>query len=87
MLEKYSKNKAFMFIQKRAQRNRLPRRKKTDSEAPIPEEYAYDEEEDGGAYADDAPSYKEHAFKFTAFEKVCDLLETPLISSAWPKKE
>lgn len=71
MLEKYSKNKSFMFIQKRAHKKKQPRRRNTESQAPIPEEYAYDEEEDEvGGYKDDAPSYSEHAFKFTAFEKV-----------------
>lgn len=77
MLEKFSKNKAFMFIQKRAHKKKNLPRRKTETEAPIPEEYAYDEEEEGGvgSYEEDAPTYQEHAFKFTAFEKVrCVLL-------------
>ncbi|KAK4685899.1 replication fork protection complex subunit TIMELESS/Tof1/Swi1, partial [Tremellales sp. Uapishka_1] len=69
MLEKYSKNKSFMFVRKkRAARTR--RKKAADNPAnsnPVPEEYV---DEEGDAEPDrDAPSYAEHAFTFTNFER------------------
>lgn len=78
MLDKYSKNKTFMFMRKRkaSRKKRLGAEKAkaaTDGEAPIPEEYAYSEEEDN-VPDKEAPSYAEHAFTFAAFEKVGTLM-------------
>lgn len=72
MLERYSKNKQFMFVRKqtakrkqnKAQRDREDR----DGVAPVPEEYENDSE-DEDLPAHDEPSYAEHAFTFTKFEK------------------
>nr|XP_018259274.1 topoisomerase 1-associated factor 1 [Kwoniella dejecticola CBS 10117]OBR81432.1 topoisomerase 1-associated factor 1 [Kwoniella dejecticola CBS 10117] len=73
MLEKYSKNKAFMFIRKKkAARKKRKQRdeamKEPDSTQNIPEEYGNEEEEALEPDAE-APSYAEHAFTFNAFEK------------------
>jgi replication fork protection complex subunit Tof1/Swi1 len=77
MLERYSKNKSFMFVRKRkAMRNK--RKKAKDAAATqstVPEEYGNDEEEEAEPDRD-APSYAEHAFTFTAFEKVGSLLDS-----------
>ncbi|RSH83343.1 Topoisomerase 1-associated factor 1 [Apiotrichum porosum] len=82
MLDKYSKNKTFMFMRKRkaSRKKRLGAEKAkaaTDGEAPIPEEYAYSEEEDN-VPDKEAPSYAEHAFTFAAFEKVESVTNTLL---------
>ena len=66
MLEKYSKTKTYMFVRKK-QRPVRRRQLKGDDTAPIPEEYENEEEVEPEP---DAPSYKEHVFTFTAFEKV-----------------
>ncbi|WOO84917.1 Topoisomerase 1-associated factor 1 [Vanrija pseudolonga] len=58
MLERYSKDNAYMYALKAH----------NTGEAPIPEEYANDEEEDIGP-DEDAPSYREHAFTFASFEQ------------------
>ncbi|WWC73002.1 uncharacterized protein I206_106966 [Kwoniella pini CBS 10737] len=73
MLEKYSKNKAFMFIRKKkAARKKRKQRdeamKEPESANKIPEDYGNEEEEAFGPDAE-APSYAEHAFTFKAFEK------------------
>ncbi|OCF79113.1 topoisomerase 1-associated factor 1 [Kwoniella mangroviensis CBS 8886] len=73
MLEKYSKNKAFMFIRKR----KAARKKRKEAEqstelnpdgSVMPEEYG-NEEEEALQPDKEAPSYAEHAFTFKTFEK------------------
>ncbi|ORX39175.1 timeless protein-domain-containing protein [Kockovaella imperatae] len=70
MLERYSKNKSFMFVRKRkAARRKRKAGEATQAPGPTAEEYAGDEEgEDDGAEKD-TPSYAEHTFTFQAFEK------------------
>lgn len=70
MLERYSKDNAYMYVRKRkaARRKRQALKANNTGEAPIPEEYANDEEEDIGP-DEDAPSYREHAFTFASFEQ------------------
>ena len=81
MLEKHSKSKTYMFIRKR----KAAKKKKAQEEsgaAPIPEDYVGEDEEAILRGDDDTPSYKEHAFTFQAFEKVCRKLEQPCPGSA-----
>jgi replication fork protection complex subunit Tof1/Swi1 len=69
MLERYSKTKTFMFIRKRkaARKKRKEIAENPEAVGTIP-----DEENEADLEADrDMPSYAEHAFTFTAFEKVC----------------
>lgn len=68
MLERYSKNKPFMFVKKTTKRKKNKAQLDRDGVAPVPEEYE-DDSEDEGIPDDDAPSYAEHAFTFTKFEK------------------
>lgn len=72
MLEKYSKSQAYMFVRKRKRANAKRKAPKSalDSAAPIPEEYAAGSDEDEEEADADAPSYAEHAFTFTSYEKV-----------------
>ena len=81
MLERYSKNKSFMFIRKRkaARRKRLAD-KNGESQGPTAEEYAGDDEEGDGGDDRDAPSYAEHAFTFQTFEKVSSFVLSGLSS-------
>lgn len=72
MLERYSKTKSFMFVRKRK-----AARKKRKEQAENPEAGATatggvpDEENEEDIQAErDMPSYAEHAFTFTAFERV-----------------
>lgn len=66
MLEKYSRNQQYMYIRKKK-----AARQKRKQIAPeingLPEEYIGEE---GDQPDRDAPSYAEHAFTFTSFEKV-----------------
>lgn len=78
MLEKYSKNKSFMFVRKR----RSARKKRKAAAAgegavpgTMPEEYGGDDEEDEEMQAmrgaeGDGPSYAEHKFTFESYERV-----------------
>lgn len=68
MLERYSKNKQFMFVKKTTKRKKNKAQTDRDGVAPVPEEYENDSE-DEGVPDDDAPSYAEHTFTFTKFEK------------------
>ncbi|TXT09069.1 hypothetical protein VHUM_02543 [Vanrija humicola] len=70
MLERYSKDNAYMYVRKRksAQKKRRALKALNTGEAPIPEEYANEEEEDIGP-DEDTPSYREHAFTFASFEQ------------------
>lgn len=71
MLEKYSKNKGFMYVRKKkARRANKKKKKQVDADGKdMPEEYGDDEGLDEGDR--DVPSYAEHQFTFTAFEQVC----------------
>ncbi|WVF65442.1 hypothetical protein IAT40_000170 [Kwoniella sp. CBS 6097] len=71
MLEKFSKNKAFMFIRKKkaARKKRQQNQQDPTESSGMPEEYGNEEEEALGGADQDAPSYAEHAFTFQAFEK------------------
>ncbi|ORY33101.1 timeless protein-domain-containing protein [Naematelia encephala] len=67
MLEKYSKNKAFMFVRKRkAARKKRKAIEALPETAALPEEYGNEEDVEPER---DTPSYAEHAFTFTSFEK------------------
>ncbi|OCF42971.1 topoisomerase 1-associated factor 1 [Kwoniella heveanensis CBS 569] len=70
MLEKFSKNKAFMFIRKKkaARKKRQQNLQNPAESSGMPEEYGNEEEEALGP-DQEAPSYAEHAFTFQAFEK------------------
>jgi len=72
MLEKYSKNKSYMFVRKR--RAAKSKRKADDARegsTAIHEDYNDEDEEAALLEADkDMPSYAEHAFTFQSFEKV-----------------
>lgn len=68
MLERYSKNKTFMFVRKSAKRKKNKAQADRDGVAPVPEEYEGDSE-DEGVPDDDEPNYAEHTFTFTKFEK------------------
>ncbi|WWC91099.1 uncharacterized protein L201_006040 [Kwoniella dendrophila CBS 6074] len=71
MLEKYSKNKGYMFIRKRkaARKKRKEAEKANEPNASgMPEEYG-NEEEEALQPDEQAPSYAEHAFTFKTFEK------------------
>ncbi|WVQ93115.1 hypothetical protein IAU59_000179 [Kwoniella sp. CBS 9459] len=70
MLEKFSKNKAFMFIRKKkaARKKRQQNLQNPAESGGMPEEYGNEEEEALGP-DQEAPSYAEHAFTFQAFEK------------------
>ncbi|WRT69168.1 uncharacterized protein IL334_006152 [Kwoniella shivajii] len=71
MLEKFSKNKAFMFIRKKkaARKKRKEAENLMDPTANgMPEEYG-NEEEEVLQPDQEAPSYAEHAFTFKSFEK------------------
>ena len=73
MLEKYSKNKSYMFVRKRkaARRKRKAAEANENGTAPIPEDYDGEDDGEGMEEPDrDAPSYAEHAFTFQAFENV-----------------
>lgn len=73
MLEKYSKNKGFMYVRKKKARRAVRKRKEDATEAgkEVPEEYVDEEEVAGVMEGDkDLPSYAEHQFTFTAFEQV-----------------
>lgn len=70
MLEKYSKSQAYMFVRKRKPRRRKLPPPSGTGEAPIPEEYQNDEEEDIGGEEEDRPEFAEHKFTFSAFERV-----------------
>lgn len=70
MLERYSKSQAYMFVRKRKpKRTRLPP-PSAAGEAPIPEEYQYDEEEEIYDEEHEKQEFAEHKFTFAAFEKV-----------------
>lgn len=69
MLEKYSKNKQLYVRKRKAARKKRKPAEVDGAQPPIPEEYAGEEEEDMEPDRDQ-PSYAEHAFAFTAFEKV-----------------
>ncbi|KAI9636791.1 topoisomerase 1-associated factor 1 [Dioszegia hungarica] len=72
MLEKYSKNKGFMYVRKKKARRAVRKRKEDATEAgkEVPEEYVDEEEVAGVMEGDkDLPSYAEHQFTFTAFEQ------------------
>jgi replication fork protection complex subunit Tof1/Swi1 len=74
MLERYSKTKSFMFVRKRK-----AARKKRKEQAENPESETVgsvpDEENEEDIQAErDMPSYAEHAFTFTAFERVSRVL-------------
>lgn len=70
MLEKYSKNKGYMFVRKKKARRAKKKAAQDAAEQgkEMPEEYAEDE----GALEEDkeGPSYAEHQFTFNAFEQV-----------------
>ncbi|GMK55868.1 hypothetical protein CspeluHIS016_0209240 [Cutaneotrichosporon spelunceum] len=70
MLEKYSKSQAYMFVRKRKPtRKKLPQPSSNGGEeAPIPEEYRNDEEEDFEEERE-RPQFAEHKFTFEAFER------------------
>ncbi|WVW79467.1 hypothetical protein I302_101436 [Kwoniella bestiolae CBS 10118] len=73
MLEKYSKNKAFMFIRKKkAARKKRKEAEQSNEPNPdgsgMPEEYG-NEEEEALQPDKEAPSYAEHAFTFKTFER------------------
>jgi replication fork protection complex subunit Tof1/Swi1 len=70
MLERYSKTKSFMYVRKRkaARRKRKEQAENPDGTLPVPDEDV-EHEEDLQAEKD-MPSYAEHAFTFTAFERV-----------------
>jgi len=72
MLEKYSKNKSYMFVRKRrAAKSKRKSNEGRDGSAPIAEDYDQEDEEAALLEADkDMPSYAEHAFTFQSFEKV-----------------
>lgn len=72
MLEKYSKNKSYMFVRKRrAAKSKRKGNEGRDGSAPIAEDYDQEDEEAALLEADkDMPSYAEHAFTFQSFEKV-----------------
>ena len=88
MLEKYSKNKSYMFIRKRKTVRRKRKAaeaadaagKEGEGSAPIPEDYQGVDEEETALAEKDAPTYAEHAFTFQAFEKVCSPI---LLQVAW----
>lgn len=67
MLERYSKTKAFMFVRKRKAARK--KRKVVEEHGSLPEDYDGENEEDIQAEKD-MPSYDEHAFTFTTFERV-----------------
>lgn len=73
MLERYSKTKAFMFVRKRKASRRKRKAQAEDPEGAAQqtqvEENVGENEEDIPAERD-MPSYAEHAFTFTSFEKV-----------------
>lgn len=70
MLERYSKTKSFMYVRKRkaARKKRKEIAENPDGTLPVPDEDV-EHEEDLQAQKD-MPSYAEHAFTFTAFERV-----------------
>jgi replication fork protection complex subunit Tof1/Swi1 len=70
MLERYSKTKSFMYVRKRkaARKKRKEQAENPDGTLPVPDEDV-EHEEDLQAEKD-MPSYAEHAFTFTAFERV-----------------
>ena len=70
MLERYSKTKSFMYVRKRkaARKKRKEAAENQDGTLPVPDEDV-EHEEDIQAEKD-MPSYAEHAFTFTAFERV-----------------
>jgi replication fork protection complex subunit Tof1/Swi1 len=70
MLERYSKTKSFMYVRKRkaARKKRKEQAENPDDTLPVPDEDV-EHEEDLQAEKD-MPSYAEHAFTFTAFERV-----------------
>lgn len=81
MLERYSKTKAFMFVRKR---KAARKKRKALANDPDAHEQTQVEGNDGENEEDiqaerDMPSYAEHTFTFTSFEKVrsshrsCDL--------------
>ncbi|WVR08981.1 hypothetical protein IAU60_006041 [Kwoniella sp. DSM 27419] len=69
MLEKYSKNKSYMFIRKRkaAKKKRIEADPQA-ADSNMPEEYG-NEEEEALLPDKDVPSYAEHAFTFQTFER------------------
>lgn len=74
MLERYSKNKSFMFVRKREAQRKKKKQAAVEAAGgevqPVPDE---EDEEMGGEGEEDrdAPSYGEHQFKFREFEMVC----------------
>lgn len=73
MLERYSKNNAYMYVRKRkaARRKRKILANDPDARRQMPEEYDGEGEGEDDAGPDkDAPSFKEHNFTFQAFEMV-----------------
>lgn len=73
MLERYSKTKAFMFVRKRKAARKKRKALANDPEAAAQQTQV--EENDGENEEDiqaerDMPSYAEHTFTFTSFEKV-----------------
>ena len=89
MLEKYSKNKTFMFIRKKKANRRKKKAKAAGKEAESakPEDYHGDSEEDeNGEMPPDrnAPTYAEHAFTFQSFEKVSAQYESGSTGSDAP---
>jgi replication fork protection complex subunit Tof1/Swi1 len=72
MLEKYSKNKSYMFVRKRrAARHKRKAAGAREGSTAIAEDYGDEDEEAALLEADkDMPSYAEHAFTFQSFEKV-----------------
>lgn len=71
MLEKYSKSQAYMFVRKRKPtRKKLPPPSANGAgEAPIPEEYG-DDDEDDFEEERERLEFGEHKFTFEAFERV-----------------
>lgn len=74
MLEKYSKNKGFMFVRKKKAKRAIRKKKQAgeaEGQQEIPEEYREDEGLDEGDR--DMPTYAEHQFAFSSFEQVSSM--------------
>jgi replication fork protection complex subunit Tof1/Swi1 len=83
MLEKYSKNKAFMYIRKK--KARRARKRAAVRNGAAPSSAAGEEEEEDEEEADvdrGSVEYAEHVFRFEDFESVRTLLPTSV--HVWP---